>query len=255
MSTASNRDNFSSTTKTILAKRSAYKCSICKCITVAPSFESIVSTNNIGVAAHITAASKTGPRYDKTMSSAKRSSISNAIWLCQTHAKMIDNDTIQWTVKKLELCKKNHEEYIFNILGIPKSFTLNSISNYQISIREYAFINIGELIEPYREFIKPILQDKNLKDNSDIGVLMCGSLDNEPAWTFFVDQTCLRWLVEGSISGFNIGKNFPSEKILGQIPGWPDDFFEFLEAIVHTKTRFIWKKSENDYLVLAQTKN
>ncbi|WP_431608776.1 hypothetical protein [Chryseobacterium sp. 'Rf worker isolate 10'] len=251
MAKTSDRDNFSIITKTSLAKRSAYLCSMCKSFTIGPSFESIISTNNIGVAAHISAASRKGPRYDETMTSAERSSISNGIWLCQTHAKMIDNDTKTWTVKKIVLCKKKHEEFVANKLGIPNLSICNVIPSKQIFIREYAFVNIGELIEPYREFIKPILQDKNLKNNSDIGVLMCGS-DNEPSWTFFVDRMLLRWLVEGSVSGFNIGKELPYEKIFGQIPGWPDNFFEFLEAIVRTKAAFIWKRNENDYLVLSQ---
>jgi hypothetical protein len=38
---------------------------------------------NIGVASHITAASAFGPRYDAKLSSAARTSIENAKWLCQ----------------------------------------------------------------------------------------------------------------------------------------------------------------------------
>lgn len=52
---------------------------------------------NTGVAAHIAAASPGGPRYDETMTSETRSSISNGIWLCQSDAKLIDDDEITYT--------------------------------------------------------------------------------------------------------------------------------------------------------------
>jgi hypothetical protein len=47
---------------------------------------------NVGVAAHITSAAAGGPRYDPNLTSAQRRNIKNAIWLCQTCAKLIDND-------------------------------------------------------------------------------------------------------------------------------------------------------------------
>ncbi len=46
----------------------------------------------MGVAAHITAASPGGPRYDSTLTPAQRKSGKNGIWLCQYCAKLIDND-------------------------------------------------------------------------------------------------------------------------------------------------------------------
>lgn len=52
---------------------------------------------NVGVAAHISAASPGGPRYDETLSSEVRSDIANGIWLCQTHAKLIDDDELTYT--------------------------------------------------------------------------------------------------------------------------------------------------------------
>ncbi len=52
---------------------------------------------NIGVAAHITAASPGGARYDETLTPEMRSDIANGIWLCQTHAKLIDDDELTYT--------------------------------------------------------------------------------------------------------------------------------------------------------------
>jgi hypothetical protein len=52
---------------------------------------------NVGVAAHISAASPGGARYDATLSSEARTDIANGIWLCQTHAKMVDDDELTYT--------------------------------------------------------------------------------------------------------------------------------------------------------------
>jgi hypothetical protein len=64
---------------------------------------------NIGVASHITAASQGGPRFDPNMSSEKRQSINNGIWLCQLCAKLIDNDESRFTVKILRQWKTQAE--------------------------------------------------------------------------------------------------------------------------------------------------
>jgi hypothetical protein len=57
---------------------------------------------NVGVACHITAASPGGPRYDSTLSPEERSSIRNAVWLCQTCAKLIDSDEVRFTARVLQ---------------------------------------------------------------------------------------------------------------------------------------------------------
>jgi len=47
---------------------------------------------NLGVAAHINAASPGGPRYRSDLTDRQRHSAANGIWLCQIHAKEVDND-------------------------------------------------------------------------------------------------------------------------------------------------------------------
>jgi hypothetical protein len=65
---------------------------------------------NIGVAAHITAASEGGPRFDKHLSKEQRQAIANGIWLCQNCAKTIDNDATHYTVGLLHDWKRVAEE-------------------------------------------------------------------------------------------------------------------------------------------------
>ena len=64
---------------------------------------------NIGVAAHITAASPDGPRYDPTLSASQRSSAENGIWLCQTDGKLVDSDPVKYTVEYLREWKTTAE--------------------------------------------------------------------------------------------------------------------------------------------------
>ena len=64
---------------------------------------------NIGVAAHITAASPGGPRYDITLSPTERSAGENGIWLCQNCAKLIDSDVARYSVRTLLQWKSDAE--------------------------------------------------------------------------------------------------------------------------------------------------
>jgi len=104
------RDDFSEETKKQLAKRVGYYCSFpgCGSLTIGPSSESKSSTSSIGTAAHIAAASsgKGARRYVATMTSAQRKDISNGIWMCNKHGKLIDTDETRFTIKLLQRWKE-----------------------------------------------------------------------------------------------------------------------------------------------------
>lgn len=76
---------------------------------------------NVGVAAHITAASPGGPRYDPTVTSEQRRSIENGIWLCQTCAKLIDSDVDRFTVIVLQEWKRSAEDAARKAIESPTS--------------------------------------------------------------------------------------------------------------------------------------
>lgn len=105
------RDDFDQNTKEILARRVAYRCSNPKCrnVTSGPQ-QDPAKAMNIGVAAHITAASPGGPRYDASLLPEGRKSPQNGIWLCQNCAKLIDNDPYDYPVEKLMDWKKDAEK-------------------------------------------------------------------------------------------------------------------------------------------------
>lgn len=92
------RDDFSVATKDLLAKRVGFCCSNPECqrATSGPQVDPEKAIN-LGVAAHIAAAAPGGPRYDAGLSPEQRCDSSNGIWLCQTCAKLIDNDPIRFS--------------------------------------------------------------------------------------------------------------------------------------------------------------
>ncbi len=107
------RDNFDAKTKDIIAQRVGYRCSNPKCrkYTTGPQ-EDTRKALNIGVAAHISGASKGGPRYDPQQTSKARRSSENGIWLCQNCAKLIDNDENKYNVSVLKEWRKFSEEEV-----------------------------------------------------------------------------------------------------------------------------------------------
>ena len=110
---AGNRDEFSTRVKEILAKRANEHCSNRECgIATSGPHQDEDKAINLGVAAHITAASPGGPRYNKSLTSEDRTSISNAIWLCQKCAKLIDSDVKTYPEEILRIWKREHEAKI-----------------------------------------------------------------------------------------------------------------------------------------------
>jgi hypothetical protein len=105
------RDNFCLKTKETLARRVGMHCSNPNCakLTSGPQ-KDIQKVLNIGVAAHITAASLGGVRYDPTLTKAQRKSGENGVWLCQSCAKLVDNDANRYSVDLLRKWKLLAEE-------------------------------------------------------------------------------------------------------------------------------------------------
>ncbi len=107
---ALNRDDFPERVKDVLAKRVGVRCSnpTCRKLTTGPRTESHYIVN-IGVGAHITAASPGGPRYDPSLTREQRQSPGNGIWLCQNCAKLVDNDPFRYPKELLRAWKTQAE--------------------------------------------------------------------------------------------------------------------------------------------------
>lgn len=99
------RDDFTQATAQQLAKRVGFRCSNpeCRKPTSGPGADG--GTVNLGVAAHITAASEGGPRYDGLLTSQARRDAENGIWLCQQCSRLIDADASTYEAVDLEAWK------------------------------------------------------------------------------------------------------------------------------------------------------
>lgn len=124
------RDDFKKDVREALARRVGMRCSNpnCRRATSGPQDDPTKSIN-VGVAAHITAASDGGPRYEKALSSDERKSIENAIWLCQICAKLIDNDDLRFTVDLLRQWKRLSEEAARMAIEEPSTESTSKVSD------------------------------------------------------------------------------------------------------------------------------
>jgi WD40 repeat protein len=113
------RDDFPQAVINSLAKRAGHRCSnpACNCSTIGPQPSSAVGAINIGVAAHIAAASPGGKRYRVEMSSHERRAITNGIWLCQDCAKLIDSDEATYSCEVLRGWKELAELRAFEAIA------------------------------------------------------------------------------------------------------------------------------------------
>lgn len=111
------RDNFTEPTKRLLAQRVGWLCSNPACTkpTVGPQ-KGGPGTMNIGVAAHITAASEGFARYDARLTREERKAPHNGIWLCSDHAHQIDHDEKAFPIELLHKWKKEAEDRAFEQL-------------------------------------------------------------------------------------------------------------------------------------------
>jgi hypothetical protein len=112
------RDDFKSRTKSAIATRVGGLCSNPDCgkLTTGPAHAEDKGVN-VGVAAHITAASEGGPRFDWNLTTAERQRASNGIWLCQTCAHLVDADETGYPTELLREWKKKAEEYALSSIG------------------------------------------------------------------------------------------------------------------------------------------
>jgi len=137
------RDDFNAEVKRNVANRVNSFCSnpSCRAATSGPNSD-ITKAVNIGVAAHITAASEGGPRYASEMLPSERSHASNAIWLCQNCAKLIDNDPSYYTVAKLNSWKAAAETEAQSYLG-KTTQTIGSGANNTRSLPKFTLCTLS----------------------------------------------------------------------------------------------------------------
>jgi energy-coupling factor transporter ATP-binding protein EcfA2 len=117
--------NFSGATKDLLASRAGYRCSfpICGRSTIGPG-AGLEEFASIGVGAHVYSAAPGGPRGSGGLTNKQLSHVSNGIWLCQDHAKVIDtNRGNGFPAVTLLSYKGFHEARVMrDMTGMPASY-------------------------------------------------------------------------------------------------------------------------------------
>jgi len=128
------RDDFKPDTKLRMAQRAGYICSHpdCQQLTVGPSEDRGTKLTNVGEAAHITAASPGGPRYDASLTALERSAEANGIWLCRIHAKQVDDNASKETVAELRRWKASREDWVYRRLASADSLVKHGITDLAI---------------------------------------------------------------------------------------------------------------------------
>ena len=185
-------DDFSDAVKRALAARVGHLCSNpeCRALTSGPQ-EDPAKAVNLGVAAHITAASSGGPRYDQELSAEARSGHDNGIWLCQNCAKHIDNDLARFTVDVLKKWKSEAEREAKNRVGKTALFP-NQVLGVSIDTRNaLRAIQRGE--KPNQETLL------RLRDEGLIRVAEVTHMQS-PAEEFMLTARGLRMLESGNES-------------------------------------------------------
>lgn len=142
-------DDFSDAVKRVLASRVGHLCSKpdCRALTSGPQEDSAKAVN-LGVAAHITAASPGGPRYDSSFSPEQRSGHENGIWLCQNCAKHIDNDPAQFSVDVLRKWKSGAEAEAKDRVGKTATLIIRRRSDSIETIDALRAIQRGQKPDP-----------------------------------------------------------------------------------------------------------
>lgn len=200
------RDEFPLGIKKILQERVGNRCSQCGCSTTGPNTEQGKATR-IGVAAHITAAAKGGPRYDETLTAEERKSIQNGIWLCQNCARLIDVDVLRYTVEVINKWKLDAEELARKELERKETASNHDVLQHQIDV-----INQSKL--QAEESAKRELEGKETALNHDEVGYSCPYCDTFVKLGKVVCVGCHAEIVYGSTK-YEWGKNFKIGKLFG----------------------------------------
>lgn len=169
------REEFTNEVKRAISARVGSRCSrpTCRALTSGPQVDPSKSLN-VGVAAHITAASAGGPRYNPLLSSDERRDATNAIWLCQTCAKLVDNDTSRFSESELRGWKERAEDEALQMVGlaaeymapvITKSESM-TLANYIESVSKFV---IDLTTNPGQSVLEAIVTAKTLAVLPELG--------------------------------------------------------------------------------------
>jgi hypothetical protein len=216
------RDNFSPKIKELLAKRVGYRCSNPKCrqLTCGPQDDQS-KTVNVGVAAHITAASPKGPRFNGDITSDERKVSPNGIWLCQKCAKLVDNDHQRHSTSVLSKWKKTAEDAAINEIEGLSAYAINEGKPYLRFSDELVFVFRTPSIDEFIAMLPQYLNDDGFTAGKVTEKLKLLNVFEQRQFCQNFRMVCLKLSVE------NVGSDLASDIKLY----WDDYLFFTCEAI------------------------
>lgn len=139
--TANSRDDFSLKTKTALAARAGYRCSMrdCRAQTIGPDGTATGSLS-VGIACHIHAASPNGPRYDPSQTPEERTAANNGIWCCANCSRIVDGDESTFSAAELGRIRREHESWIRTNLGKGQTSKFTEVAG------QHQAVGVGEVV-------------------------------------------------------------------------------------------------------------
>lgn len=146
------RDNFNKPTRRELGELVNFKCvrPACGKLTRGPS-EDRSRVVNAGQAAHITAASKNGPRYNATLTSEQRRALDNGAHLCVFCATVVDRDPDDFPPQMLEEWQRAGVELVRRQFLQPVRYGVANIAAVNLEVRNflkrYPYVRIGNINE------------------------------------------------------------------------------------------------------------
>ncbi len=196
---ANKRDDFTLRTKRVIASKVGYKCSMpnCRKSTLIPN-SAHDDFLTLGDAAHISAASEGGPRYNPKITPEQRKHESNGIWLCKECAYIVDHDKEElyntqtllnfkrYAEKKAKLESRNKEDDIEQIIeditvameklgqfieeesNLDDSFIFDSTSDFHTRVKEEHVLRKKTRVKYIRE-VSPFIQDVISKCRNILG--------------------------------------------------------------------------------------
>jgi hypothetical protein len=148
------RVNFSSHTVKHLAFEAHLFCSNPECCRFTSYSTTSGKPRAIAEAAHINAASLTGPRPRKALSEEDLKSASNGIWLCKICHDKVDDDPRFYPEAKLREWKEKHSVFIQQLVG--KDFDLVHFELYARSRNVAQIISVIGFLEGKRVFFESL---------------------------------------------------------------------------------------------------
>ncbi|QDQ87086.1 hypothetical protein FMZ60_05445 [Alcaligenaceae bacterium SJ-26] len=188
------RKDFAQKDKVKLAQRCGYICSYpsCEAVTIAPSEEGDNKTSSIGMACHIYSASDgtNAKRINTEMTDEQLSDISNGIWMCYTHGKLIDTDEVRFTADLLKEWKRINEsiasfrqetglgyqaafknislnKLVENEVNLPKEFAINRLVGEALHDSCLSVSWGSEITETIRDFLVEHIRNAYSHGDSD----------------------------------------------------------------------------------------